>query len=506
MAAEDYGTAATYLEQAYSLQPDNQKAISNAAVAAHLRNDSARAVELARKARSKKPNDSQATAVLLDELWEGGHVSQLEELVAAEEWIPLDRNCGVALAQIRARQSRFEVAIPLCRAIAEAEPEDLAVHLILSECLLRQAQADFGQSANHSGELYSLLDECEEEATQAFDLVKDTQLRARRHQALVTRAGARALRGSVTGAMRDLDQVISSDPAHPDANFTKGLLLLEADRPNEARLALEKVQNSERHEESLLPLATACLESGDAVAATSLLRGTLSLDSPEWGDIYQAVVLTRAETASDSDDSVGPALEAALAKTPDDSRLLTLASARSDYRGDPEGAESALLRALEHAGDPDRGAVLTRLAFLYQDLDRFAEAADRFAEVVGGMQSHPAAVSLLYCLANSQRLREALGWARTIREAHPEVPRQAIEVEAKILDYVGDVSAAVLCLDELCSRPDGTPADRVNLAAAQFRCGQHSAALETTHKIDTSRAVGRAFDAPETGSIEALAR
>ena len=225
---------------------------------------------------------------------------------------------------------------------------------------------------------------------------------------------------------------------------------------------------------------------------------------PDGRDILRAVVLTQAETASGNDDSVGPILEAALARKPDDSRLLTLAAARSDYRGDPEGAESALLRALEHAADSDRREVLTRLGFLYQNLDRFAEAADRFAEVVGGMPSHPAAVPLLYCLANSQRLREALEWARVIREAHPEVPRQALEVEANILDYVGDISAAILCLDELCSRLDGTPVDQVNLAAAQFRGGEHAAAIATVHTIDTSELWGEPLSILKLAQLKLL--
>ena len=412
LAAEDLDAAADYLEQAHRLRPEDQKAISNAALAAHLRTDSEQAVELALEARARKPEDSQATAVLLQEYWQGGNGDQLEELVAAEAWISLDRNCGMILAEIRVRQSRFDEAVALCRSLVEAEPEDTATHLVLSECLLNQAHAELRLPGGQSSESLARLREAEARATRAIQLLRPIQLQARRHEALVTRAGVRALLGATVDAMRDLNEVLDNAPAHPDANFTKGLLLLEAGQPAEARAALEKLLGSQRHEDALPLLASACLDSGDAAAALDILDGTLSLERPGWDDVYRGAILLRAEKARGVQDSVGAALDAALAQHPDDPRLLTLAAARCDHRGDPEGAESSLLKALEAAAEADRREILTRLATFYQNRERFGEAADRLTEVVGSSPAHPAAIQLLVCLASSKRLRTALDWAR----------------------------------------------------------------------------------------------
>ena len=479
LAAEDLAAAASYLEQAHRLQPEDQKAISNAALAAHLRTDSEQALELALEARARKPEDSQATAVLLQEYWQGGQADQLEELVATEAWISLDRNCGMTLAEIRARQSRFDEAVALCRSLVEAEPEGTATHLVLSECLLNQAHAELRLSGSHSSESLARLREAEASATRAIQLLRPVQLQARRHEALVTRAAVRALLGATRDAMQDLNEVLDNAPAQPDANFTKGLLLLEAGQPAEARAALEKLLGSQRHEDALPLLASACLDSGDATAALDILEGTLSLERPGWDDVYRGAILLRAEKVCGVQDSVGGALEAALAEHPDDPRLLTLAAARCDHRGDPEGAESSLLKALEAAAEVDRREILTRLATFYQNRERFGEAADRLTEVVGGSPGHPAAVELLVCLVNSKRLRAALDWARRVRGAHPQLPRLVLEVEARILDRAGDVREAVQRLQEICSHDDGTPVDGVNLAAAQFRCGERAAAIET---------------------------
>ena len=167
-------------------------------------------------------------------------------------------------------------------------------------------------------------------------------------------------------------------------------------------------------------------------------------------------------------------------------RLLTLAAARCDHRGDPEGAKSSLLKALEAAAEADRREILTRLATFYQNRERFGEAADRLTEVVGGSPSHPAAVELLVCLVNSKRLRAALDWARRVRDAHPQLPKLVLDVEARILEQAGGMRAAMQRLEDICSRDDGTPADRVTLAAAQFRCGERAAAIETALGVSVS--------------------
>src|SRR5690606_16588880 len=150
-------------------------------------------------------------------------------------------------------------------------------------------------------------------------------------------------------ALSDCEEVLREAPTHPDARFNKGLLLLHSNRPGEAREAFEGILESDRREDIVLPLAEACLEIGDAAAATTLLRGTISLDRPGWQDIHRASTLTRAEAGAREEDTVGPLLEAALKRAPDDPRLLVLAAERRELVDDASNAEDLLLRALERA-------------------------------------------------------------------------------------------------------------------------------------------------------------
>ena len=273
----------------------------------------------------------------------------------------------------------------------------------------------------------------------------------------------------------------------PDAVFYKALIMLNDDRPEEARYLLQGVPHSARSAEASLLLGEACFLSGDEAAVAELFRDAIFLDRPQWHDIRRAEILSRAESALNGEDSVGPALEKARAQHPADPLLLTLAAIRSDLLGDSDHAEAMLLRALNHAGETDRREITIQLGMLYQRLQRFEEAANRLREALDGHASHPAAIALLVCLVNKGHLREALNWARRIRETHRQPPKLSIDVEAQILEHAGDIPAAVACREEICSRTDATAIDQLKLSLAQYRHSERDAARRIVEGITPSQ-------------------
>ena len=197
-------------------------------------------------------------------------------------------------------------------------------------------------------------------------------------------------------------------------------------------------------------------------------------------------MLLRAEAVTGTDDSVGPVLEVAIERYPSDPALFTLAAVRSSLKGDTEASATALIKAIDLAGEPHRQALQAQLGHLYSSVGRFADASEQFSKACGDDASHPDAVPMLLSLFNSRQYREALDLARKIREIGDPLPKVVVDVEADILGYVGDARTAILRHRELCSRDDSTPDDRVRLAMAQFRCGKVDAALETVLDIKVS--------------------
>ena len=483
LGADKFDEASSLLDEAHRIQPENRTGITNAALAAHLQQNPQRAAELAQGALKLDPHDSNAAATLISALWDMGQSEQLEAFVASVGWLTQESNSASSLARVRVQQERYDEAISIYRTLIAADSDDPHARLGLSQCLITHVQVDRLPTA-YSGKALADLREAELEADRAIELLKTTQFAVRRQEALVLRAGARALLGKVDEALLDVETVLGEVPAHPGAALHKGLLLLKKGLPREARKWLESIEDPEIQADSLLPLADACLESGDPTAAIALLRDSFKLDPSGREDLGRAESLLRAEAAIGAEDSVGPVLEAAIRRYPNDPALHALAAVRSSLQGDLEASETTLKKAIELAGEPHSQALQAQLGHFYASLGRFADAAEQFSKACGDDISHPEAIPMLLSLFNSRQYRRALDLARNIRETGDPPPKAAVDVEADILGYVGDVRTAVLRHGELCSRDDSTSDDRVRLAMAQFRCGERKAALETIVDID----------------------
>ena len=480
--------ACSLIDEAYAIQPDNPAALANAALAAQLRHNPRYAVELAQDAMALDPNDPNAAATLIGALWDLDDNERLEQFVASNDWLADHSICTQSLAGVRVRQSRYEEAIAFYRSLIASDPDDAQLRVSLSHCLLTYAQTDRLPVA-YSNEALMRLQEAEVEASRAVDILQRTQLNVRRREALIIRSGARALLGKLDDARSDLDMVLGESPNHPDATLNKGLLLLKERRPVEARTLLQNIQDPELQPAALLPLADACLESGDAQATVDLLRGSFKLDPPAREDVGRAESLLRAEAATGIEDSVGPILEAALKQYPDEPGLLVLNAIRNNLHGNKEAAEAALVRTIELVDGPHRQAIQAQLGHLYGSMGRTADAAKQFAAATAGDASHPDSVPLLISLFNIGMFRRALDLVQKFREAADPLPSVVIEVEAAILEYAGDITTAVLRREEICSRRDSTQDDRMGLAYAQFRCGDREKALQTVTEIDTSELI-----------------
>ena len=483
MAEEDVDSAVSWSKEAYRLQPDNPNVVANAALAAHQANDTERALELAHRSRELNPVDSPATSVVMIEMWKAGDHEALDEFVVSEDWVTHDAQCALVLASIRLLQSRFDEAVTMCRGRVADDDQDAFAHLALSQSLMLLAQAN-RPSTTYTEQGLEQIEEVVSDATKAIELLRPTELKIKRHAALVLRGCARAILGFTVEAMADFDEVLRERPDSSEAAFYKALLHLNYDQPVEAAAWFDRVEDTSQLPDPVTPFAHSLLLSGNAAAAVSKLRSSFNPNFPQWEDIHRAELLFKAEASADEGSTVIPALEAALQQAPTNPRLLALDAVMRNAHGDPDGAENALLIALEHVEEEQRPEILMRLGFHYQDCAKFLEAADHFSKAVEGNPLHPLAVPLLVCLNNSKRLREALAWSRTLQRQGRDTPRIVADIELNILQLVGDASTAVVNCERICERPDVTMVDRVNLASAQIRSCDFDAASRTVLEID----------------------
>ena len=479
VATDDIDEAAGFIEAAYALQPDNPTALANAAAAAGLRGEHTRAAEMARESFELQPHDAHAASVHMASLNEAGDTAELERFTA-QDWLVEDRQSALPLVRIWIDQHRFDDARELAEHLVEEDAEDYEAHLALAGCLLAASQA------GHEGDTVVRAKEIEGHASQALDLLQNTELTTLRLQGWSIRVGAHLLLGDTEAAMTDTDAMLSVDPGNAGALHNKGLILLATGHHSDARAILSDIDDATMRDRALLPLAEAYRYDEKPDEAAALLRGSFSLDPPEWDDIRRAEMLCEVEATLGGEDSVGPLLSEARDLRPNDAGLLVLEAAHHDVRNRPDDAENALVSALDCALAHDRHEVQSRLADFYGQHERYSEAADLYEELVSNDVLHPGAMALLSCLRNSRRHREALDWARRIRVEHPMPHKFALETEAQILNQVGDVSSAAARWDEICSRADATATDYLRRAQALLWAGDRLAAAERMKEIDSS--------------------
>ena len=485
LSEDNLDGAVSLISEAHELQPDNPTGITNASLAARLQLDYTQATDFAQRALALNPKDPVAAANLMSALWDMGKHDQLQIFISSEEWIIGEQDSAEALAKIRVQQDRNEDAEEIYRSLIEVDPENYHACVGLSQCLVTRALEN-RIPILYAEDLTGILCEAESVANQAVRILHHTQLVARRHEALLLRAYARSRLDRITEAMHDVDSVLNESSGNESAIQQKGILLLKDGRPDEARNMLESIQDPDTKANSLLPLADACLESGDASTAITLLKGSFNLDPPRWEDLGRAQSLLQAEFKVGRDDSVGPMLEVALGKHPNDPALFVLSAVRSSLKGDTEATASALIKAISLSDNSTGRMLQSQLGHLYVEVGQFSDAAEQFGKVCGDDISHPDAFPMLLSLSNSGQYRRALDMARKFRTELDLPPKNVLNVEAEILGLVGDVKTAVLRYREMCSRSDSTPDDLVELAITQFRCGDHTDAIETIADIDGS--------------------
>ncbi len=486
IAEEDYENACLFFDEAHELEPDNPKGITNASVAARLRGDAGTAVSLAHRALDLDSRNGQAAAAVIESLWETGESEQLRDFIVRHGWVTADRSSGLVLADVRAKQGRFEEAVQLCQTLIETDPNDFGTHLMLSQCLFAEAQASLGTGGTAENTAHERLSQCEEAASRAIDLLSSTDLDSQLGSALVIRGFARALQGHIDAALSDLNDAVRAAPRDESPLHVRGLVLMMAGRYEEARDSFEQAQTDMGSDDVIAPLAEVYLRLGDHLAAKELIRGRFTFENPGPDDLWKAELVCRVDMETDDEDPAWNSLEASLLSRPEDPWLLALSATWRRSLGDFAGAAEDLQRALSVADDSPNPEIQFRLGNLYWELERFSDAADAFTQVVDGSPLHPLSLDLLTCLAEARRLREALTWSRQIRKTRVDVPKHVIDTEAQILEIAGDLLPAVALREQICMRTDANESDRVRLALLQFRSRLRDAAIETLASIEQS--------------------
>jgi tetratricopeptide (TPR) repeat protein len=176
-------------------------------------------------------------------------------------------------------------------------------------------------------------------------------------------------------------------------------------------------------------------------------------------------------------------LDAPAATWPHDPDALCIVALHRNKTGRGDEAIALLQEALTYTSTPcQRERMMLELAQCHFTQGHYAEAAQMWATIVDLSPECPIAENYLVALYHAGAYQDALQNAQRLRGAGVQRPL-VIQIEAAVLEYIGDVKQAKVLYDQLSWLEPTNVAHRVHLACLAFRCGEREAARQALTQI-----------------------
>src|SRR5580704_2069099 len=295
---------------AKSLQPDEENACTNEALAHELLGERERAFALADKLRMQFPSSGRAVALWLNNAPRSLDARTLEENVAPE--LSSDPEVAVVMARRALLDAHYDRAERYARLASAALPNNSIPWLVLGQAILLNEleMAGEGSSDTPAQSDEGRVREAETCFTQALTLAQAAHQSSSEVQALIGRAQARIALRDTDGAGKDIEQAHSLEREDANGLCEYGIVLRSRGSLSEAIDVLRRAASVGGRDDIDYHLAVTLRERdepGDLQEATELLiRSIAKSDAIPAGDFPFAVAaaveaLATAERYHDAD-------------------------------------------------------------------------------------------------------------------------------------------------------------------------------------------------------------
>jgi len=484
---------------AKSLQPDEENACTNEALAHELLGERERAFALADKLRMQFPSSGRAVALWLNNAPKSLDAGALEENVAPE--LASDPEVAVVMARRALLDAHFDRAERYARLASAALPNNSLPWLVLGQAILLNELEAGGAGSTESPTQNddSHVREAESCFTQALTLAQSERLASSEVQALIGRAQARIALHDTDGAGQDIEQAHGLEREDANGLCEYGIVLRTRGSLTEAIEVLRRAAAVGGRDDTGYHLAVTLRERdepGDLQEATELLMRSISRpESIPAGDFPFAVesaveALAMLERYHDADALLSSISEARLSKVTMQTLRANLRLAQGKFDQASKFADEAL-----SALAPDTAADNRRkLAALLHDLGRYRDALPLWQALAPAGSTGTDTRRLLDC---ASRLGREDIVNEIARQLHPE---QAVDAGtiANQLDKLerNDPEAALAGLEELLREHPDDRVLRLRRSIVAARLGKVDLVVADPNAMPSAReippALGRA--------------
>ena len=461
--------AAKLLLQAFQYNSDDEKALSNRALAHLLLGETEYAADYAKQTLKKNPSNTDAYVILIEISTEE---ELLDEVIAkVPDYLHDSPQIAYAISGLARQRGNFEAAKRWGEIMVSRDQENAPdFKAAFATILIKQVLED--NLAVGTSQLYKAQKEQLQRAigflTEAWNCVSNTELKDYRADWIISRGIAHFHLGELTQATEDLDTALEIGKSDPILIKNRALLAFKCgDIPKSIEL-LEKIQSAPEVPEAPIILANFLLADERLDEAITKLNDFLQTDlSPELQERARRLLIEVYIADKRFDD----ALEISIAmreSTP--MSIANLVNAARIYSANEKRNEAiALLKeAYNYVQDGEEFIDIMELADQLYIHEQFKEAAALYEKLADTNLNSDLTQWLLKSYYGAGEFRKALEIGQKLREKYGPIENIS-EMEVVIYEEIGDMNQAeTVCTDYLKKFPNDIGM-RIRLGMILFR-------------------------------------
>ncbi len=451
--------AAKLFIEAFQYNSEDEKALSNRALAYHLLGETENAANYAEQTLEKNPANVNAHVVLI---LISSKKEPLEKVIAqVPDYLHKTPEIAHAFSDIAKEQGDLKVARKWREIMVEQEQDDdpgfkASLATILIEQVLDDGYVRYTKQLDDSQrkQLHQAVDLLSE----AWNCVAETELRSVRTDWIINRSMALRLLDESEAAIKDLDLAIENEPSDstllPTLLRNRGILAFEQGNRDSAIDFFERIQSEPENIEAQLTIANILFASkryDEAITKlNNLLKTNLSFELQD--EVNRRLV--RAYIADERIKEAQSILKPMQESSPTNIFNLINAALISSKMGNNDKANSILKEAYKYALDSTDFLEIVELAAELFIHEQFKEAAILYEKLADTSQNSQLTQWLIQSYYNAGEIGKALEICKGLREKYGPL-ENVTEIEVMIYEQIGDLNQAeVVCKEYLNEFPD----------------------------------------------------
>ena len=459
--------AAKLLLQAFQYNSEDEKSLSNRALAHLLLGETEYAADYAKQTLEKNPSNTDAYVILIGI---SAEEEPLDEVIAkVPDYLHDSRQIAYAISELAKQRENFEAAKRWGEIMVEQgnAPDFKAAFATI---LIKQVLED--NLAVGTSQFYEAQKQQLQRAigflTEAWNTVSNTELKDYRADWIISRGIAHFHFGELTKATEDLDIALEIEKSNPILIKDRALLAFECGDIPKAVELLEKIQSAPEVPEAPIILANFLLVSErldeSITKLDDLLKTNPSSELQDEANRCLVRVYIAAERFKEAQLILTPMLES----SPTSVLNLINAALISRKMGKGDEAISQLKKAYDYALDSKDFLEIVELAAELFINKQFKEAATLYEKLADTSQNSQLTQWLVQSYYNSGEIAKALKICQKLREKYGSLENISV-MEVVIYEEIGDmIQAETVCKEYLNKFP--TDYDmRIRLGMIHFR-------------------------------------